>query len=408
MVRRLFAALIAAAILTPQIASAGSNLRIGSIELHPYYEVTESLDSNIYLVPPDQANGIKSGGGVLSSWITNNNAGLKAKWKGGNNYVNAGYDVSALTYTQQGNVNDAVNQKANITLGRKAGAWSSKIWDTYINTEDPAFSELVGRSQRWHNQAGATFGYAPEGGAGFLEVSGDHNNHKYLDSSPTGLASALNRFEQQVGIRGGYNLAPKTRLYVGYRRGIIHFSIQPNKKHNKTHYFDLGVEGKLANKLTGSIRSGVSARRYSDSSTAGRDNTTNLWNVSTSINWKPLARTSIGLNVRRVLTESTFGTNRYYISNSASLSASHKFPGKTTLKVGLAYGVDSYPESTTIGNSSRNRRDDNYRQSVGVDHKCNDWLGFGLNYEHKQRNSVFPGQFNYERHLTALSARVTF
>jgi len=411
MVRKLFAAVLAAAILTPQIGSAAAwkpNLKFGNLELHPYYQLTESLDSNIYLVPPDQANGIKSGGGVLSSWITDNTLGLKANWKVGKNSIKAGYKGQALTYSQQGAINDAFNQQANIAYAYTRTGWKFKLSDTYINTEDPAFSQLVGRSQRWQNNIASSLEYAPKGGRGFLGVTIDHTNHKYLDSSPAGLAFSLNRYEQSAGLRVGYNIQPKTRAYLGYRRGIIHHSIQPNTKHNKTHYVDLGVEGKLANKLTGSVRSGISMRRYADESSVGRDNTNNLWNVKGNLMWKPLARTNVGLNASRALTESTFGTNRYYVSNLIGLTLSHKLPWKLTAKAGLSAGWDMYPESTTIGTVSRNRRDDNYVQSFGLDHKCSEWFNLGLNYEHKERNSVFPGSFNYERHLTALKARIAF
>jgi len=414
MVRRLFAALIAAAVLTPQLASAAAwkpNLKFGNLELHPYYKLAESYDSNIYLVPKDKPNGIRTGGGVRSSWITDNTLGLKAMFPIGKMHkLSAAYNAQILNYTTQSQANDAFNQTANLTYNYKRPSWDAKFWDTYMNTEDPAFSELVERSQRWENEFGTVMGYAPEGGMLFAEVSAKHANHKYLDSSPGGLGFTLNRYEQEFGIRGGYMIQPKTKAYLGYRRGIVHYSIQPDTKHNKAHYLDAGVEGKIANKLTGRVQTGLSFTKYNNNAVtnAGRPDHVTLWTVATNLNWKPLERTSVDLAASRGLQASTFGKNRYYIANLIGLNASHKLPWKLTAKAGFSAGSDKYPEATTAGGKTANRRDDTYTESVGLEHQCQEWLSMGASYEHKDRNSIFTDQFNYERHLTMLQVKVTF
>ena len=49
-----------------------------------------------------------------------------------------------------------------------------------------------------------------------------------------------------------------------------------------------------------------------------------------------------------------------------------------------------------------------YRQGVGVAYALQNWIALGLDYAHTQRHSIASGQFNYEQHLTTLSAKLTF
>ncbi|MBI4677989.1 MAG: hypothetical protein HY748_10445, partial [Elusimicrobia bacterium] len=67
------------------------NLRLGTMELHPFYEAKGTYDDNIYRVAPDRADGTRSGcttvvgaanantcgGGVRGSWFMSNDLGLK-------------------------------------------------------------------------------------------------------------------------------------------------------------------------------------------------------------------------------------------------------------------------------------------------------------------------------------------
>jgi len=49
--------------------------------------------------------------------------------------------------------------------------WASgKVQDTYMNTQDPASSELVDREQRYQNAVGGSFDYAPGGGNFYLSA----------------------------------------------------------------------------------------------------------------------------------------------------------------------------------------------------------------------------------------------
>lgn len=421
--KSILSAVLALGLLAPQ-ANAGvlstlnsvkaGGLKLGMAEIHPYAGVSEMYDSNIYAVPKDNPNGTRIGGGVRSAWITKANAGVNFKLPlTGMHAFDGGYGVSYFAYTKQAKVNNYTDQSAKLGYNYTGPmGLSGRLSDTFISTRDPAFSEQAGnRQQRWQNAVDGMLNYSPAGGRLVAGVTAGHTAHKYLD----GLINAplLNRYEQMFGARGGYKVMPKTTVWLGYRRGIVHYNansaaVNAGDRNNKSHYFEGGVDGILAPKVKGSISTGVSLRKY-DQSNAGRTKHSRNWILGSNIIWNPRPECSWSLGLNRSVNESTFGTNRFSIENSGNLGLSHKLPWRVTARAKAGVTVSKYPEATgTAGTTPINRRDDTYSQSVGASYGINDWASVGLDYDHTERFSKFSSQFNYERHLTMLSASLAF
>ncbi len=397
--------ILLAAALCVNAAAARKGIRVGNLELHPYTQLSEYYDSNIYLVPKDQANGVVVGGGVLSSYIHEAKAGLKFKLPvTGMHAFEGNYNAQGRAYETQPSANNTFNHNGELAykysgpLGIKA-----KLWDKYLNTEDPAFSELVQREARWTNTAGFDGEYAPKGGRLFVGASAKHHTHKYISPS---LGAQLNRYEQSFGGRFGYRIMPQTRVYVGYARDLTHYTVAGNNRNTKSHRINGGIEGKLLPQLKGRVQGALLLRDYEDQNAANRTGYVRTGGVTVNLAYQPLDRCSVKLALGRALQESTFSNNRFYFHNSASLNLRHKFPFKLTMTAGAAVTVDQYPDSSTLGGLTANRRDDIYSQQVRLDYDIQDWIKVGVRYEHSQRYSIFSGQFNYERHLTSFNLRL--
>lgn len=422
--KSILSAVLALGLLAPQ-ANAGvlsalnsvkaGGLKLGAAEIHPYAGVTESYDSNIYSVPKDQANGVRVGGGVRSAWITKANAGLRFKLPISDMHsLGGGYGVSYFAYSKQAKINNFTDQSANLGYSYKGPmGMSGGLSDAFLSTRDPAFSEQAGdRQQRWQNTIDGKLDYAPSGGRLVAGITGSHTAHKYVDGISN--AAALNRYEQMAGVKGGYKVQPKTTVWLGYRRGIIHYNnnggaanLTAGDKNSKAHYFEGGVDGQIAPKLKGGISTGVSLRRY-DQANAGRTQHSRNFIAGANLAWAPRETCQLTLGASRSIAESTFGVNRFSIENAADVGLSHKFPWKITGRVGAGLTVSKYPETTASGTFRANRRDDTYRKNVGVDYAVNDWAQVGLDYNHTERFSNFSGQYNFEKHVTMLSAKVAF
>lgn len=389
------------------------NIHYGQLELHPYYQLSEVYDSNIYLVPRDQP-GRTVGGGVRSSWITINELALETllPWRRLHS-LSTGYDFQAKNYSTQSYLNDTINQTAHVDY-TYAGAYGTtfRAGDQYANTTDQAFSELVERNRRWTNKVYVDVDYMPERGWFAGGVDASHTTVKYL--GPT-IARQLNRYEDRAGFNVGYKVAPKTKLYASYHRAIIHYSVHrelPDQdKDNKAHDLGFGLSGVISPKVTGQIEGGMTYREYDESpiGTGGVTRVTRNFTAATNVVYKHSDRTDVIFQASRVLQESISSTNRFYISNNVSLDVKHKLPRKFSVGGNVAFGLDKYPDTQTVVTGTRgDRRDDLYQGGVWVEYDIQQWLSTGLSYVFRERNSTFSGEFNYQDQQTAWNIALKF
>ena len=355
------------------------NIHYGQLALHPYYQLTEVYDNNIYLVPRDTPTRTV-GGGVRGSWITKNELALEAvlPWRSLHNFA-AGYDFEAHTYTTQPELNDTINQKAHLDYVYK-GAYglTFKAGDQYANTTDQAFSELIERNRRWTNMAYTELDYNPENGKLAGGVDASHTTNKYLGDT---IGRQLNRYEQSAGFNVGYKIQPKTKLYASYHRGIIHYTVQrvlPDQdKDSKSHDLGFGVTGVLAPKVTGQVEGGVTFRRY-DEAPIGGD--TRVRRISRSRRtWSTSRRTgrTYPRGVAR-LQESIFAGQPLLHQQQRVARRQAQAPRKFSVGANVAFGLDKYPDSQTVaGGATGSRRDDIYQGGAWVEYDIQAWLSTG-------------------------------
>jgi hypothetical protein len=386
------------------------NIHYGQLALHPYYQFTEVYDSNIYLVPRDTPTRT-IGGGVRGSWITKNELALEAAlpWRRLHN-LTAGYAFEAHNYTVDARSNDTINQTAHLDYAY-TGAYglSFRAGDRYVNTTDQAFSQLVDRDRRWSNEIYTALDYNPENGYMAGGVDASHTVNKYLGPA---RARQLNRYTQRAGFNVGYKVQPKTKLYASYHRSLTHYTVQrllPDQdKDSRSHELGVGLSGTIAPKVTGQVEAGMAYRQYDEAPIGGATSVTRNLTVATDLVYKPTDRTDVILALSRGLQESISDTNRFYISNSATLDIKHKLPRKFSVGVNAAFGLDKYPDTQAINNTRGDRRDDIYQGGVWVTYDIQAWLTTGLSYVYRERFSTFSGDFNYQDQQTAWNLALKF
>ncbi|MBI3554488.1 MAG: outer membrane beta-barrel protein [Elusimicrobia bacterium] len=386
------------------------NMHLGQLALHPYYQLTEMYDSNIYLVPRDQPNGVTVGGGHRESWVTKNDLGLEVElpWRRLHK-LNLGYDVVFENYTTQPSINDAINQSAHADYAY-SGAYglTFKAGDRFINTNDQAFSELISRNKRWSNRGYTSLDYNPEGGRFAGGVDGFQQNDKYLNDV---FASVLNRYEQEVGFNVGYKVQPKTKAYASYHRGVIHYSVPTPvgsfDKNSRSHSIGLGVTGSLAPKVEGTVEGGYMYREYDIAAVNATSRIKHLPTVATSVTYAPDPYTTVKLDLARYPEETIDPANQFYIANDAVLDVRHRFPRKFKAGIKLAFSVDKY-ENNQAGGPQAIRRDDLYQTGAWIEYDIQQWVYTGIAYLYRQRNSTNTGFFNFEDNQVAWNATLKF
>jgi len=388
------------------------NIHWGQLAIHPYYQLTEVYDSNIYLVPRDQP-GRTVGGGVRGSWITKNELAVEAvlPWRNLHN-LSAGYGVEFHNYSVDARANDTINQNAHLDYTYKGGyGLTFRAGDRYLITRDQAFSQLVSRDRRWSNEVYTALDYSQPNGymTGGLDAS--HTVHKYLGEE---VGRQLNRYTQRAGFNIGYKFLPQTKVYAAYHRSVTHYSvgraIGDQDKNSKAHDVGVGIQGVIAPKVTGNIEAGMTYREYDEAPVGGVTRVTRNMTVGSNLTYKPTDRTDVILSLSRGLQESISASNRFYISNSATLDIKHKLPYKFSVGTNFAYGLDKYPDTQFIGASGArgDRRDDIYQGGAWVEYDIQAWLSTGLSYVFRERNSTFTGEFNYQDQQTAWNLALKF
>ena len=398
------------------------NLRWGLLALHPYFGAGGSYDSNIYLQPQSHVRGQTANGGkagpVRGSWITDTNFGLKASLPLAERHqLSADYDFIWHDYVKDPRINNSINQTLNASYAYEGTqGLSGRVKENYLNTSDPATTELVERQQRWENTVSAQAEYRPKGGHLFAAIDGSDIMDKYISNAGS-IRTLMDHFTELVGVKTGWRFSPATRIYASYHRQLIHYTVhQPDPRDSRSNFVDGGVEGRIAPKLTGVIQSGAQFRAYDTASAVytGAAKNTATWMVSTALTYTPLERTSIDLLLSRNLQESTFFPSQYYVANNVGLSFKHKFPTKLTATLNMGMELDQYPGVTpasgqgSIGGATGKRRDDVYQIGPGLSYDIQEWLRASAGYLYRTRFSVFSEQFNYADQITTVGLKVLF
>ena len=460
---RILRILLVAVLLAPAMPAAAfwdaitdfrkPNLKLGPAEIHPYYSLTGTYDDNMYLVNPDKADGTRHGcvppglfnpltgaaipasagscsGGKRGTWIITNTVGVKVVVPFADMHkVSLGYEVTTQNYKVQPKANDSIGQKVDASYEFTGAAIKAKVYDNYINTEDPAYNpntqvtanpvtgaltggELNTRERRWQNTVGVDGEYAL-GDLFFFgaDASDSINNYR----SPT-LSAILDNSAVTFGVRTGYKIQPKTRLYVAGHRILTRYSAGRQGENHKDWTGDVGVEGELTAKLKGRVQVGVSHRRYEKYDRLNDPNVPNNNTTMTSqvgLNFKPTPQCAFDLGYNRFVSDAS-NTARYYTTNAVNASAKHTFFQKLTW--GLTGGVqwDKYGEAITLpipaqgGGLKANRRDDIYTAGTTLEYKLQDWISVRPGYQHTRRYSIFSEQFNYKVNRTSVGLKAAF
>ena len=392
------------AVLEPLTPPAG--LTEGAWEVHPSAGFTESYDDNIFFRP-----GTASGGERVGSWISTPGAGLKLSAAPSFRHrLDLSYDAADRLYSRDPDVNNAFIQSAGLRYWyQSAAGLVARLRDDYLNTVDPASSELTARRRRWINVAGADLGWRPEGRRLTASVGAQQTRHKYVVGEPD-LAALLDRYDQLFGARVGWRLQPKTTLYAQYHRQLIHFTDSPSpSRDSKGHLVDFGVEGELTPRVSGHAQVGVAERRYDAAPGPGLDADTRNLTASVDLAWRPRETSEAELLLSRSLEESAFDINQVYIASAAELRLVHRFPWRLTARLDGRVERGTYPTTTLIAGRELVRRDDDYRAGADLEYPVGGRFTAAAGYHYRARFSKgLSDQFGFRDQITSLSLTASF
>ncbi len=406
------------AVLLAVVPASAGNIKLGGVAVNPYYGVEARYEDNIYRVPKNINNHAVAGGGVRGSWIMSNNLGLKLEAPiGERNKVKAMYDVTFENYKVQPRANNAINQKVGVGYEFKGSKLGAKLSNDYVNTQDPAFNpngtvvngSLVQRERRWQNTLAGEAEYTLADKF-FAGVDAQTDRKQYLNRSggAASLANTLNTSEQTFGVKGGYKVAPKTKVFAAVHRTLLHYTEETRQDNHRDWDVDFGVEGSLAPKLKGLVQAGFNYVQFDrDTANPTRATVSRHFQTLVKLDYAVTEKGTFVLAANRATNDSSTTGSRYFVTAGANLAYNHKF-GKLSAGVNGGVQIDRYSDNITQGTETKTRRDDNYTAGAKVDYKIKDWASVGGSFTRNARFSTFSRQFNYRDNITAVNAKLSF
>ena len=406
------------AVLLAVVPASAGNIKLGGVAVTPYSGGDARYEHKISRGPNNIKIAAAAGGGVRGSWIMSNNLGLKLEAPiGERNKVKAMYDVTFENYKVQPRANNAINQKVGVGYEFKGSKLGAKLSNDYVNTQDPAFNpngtvvngSLVQRERRWQNTLAGEAEYTLADKF-FAGVDAQTDRKQYLNRSggAASLANTLNTSEQTFGVKGGYKVAPKTKVFAAVHRTLLHYTEETRQDNHRDWDVDFGVEGSLAPKLKGLVQAGFNYVQFDrDTANPTRATVSRHFQTLVKLDYAVTEKGTFVLAANRATNDSSTTGSRYFVTAGANLAYNHKF-GKLSAGVNGGVQIDRYSDNITQGTETKTRRDDNYTAGAKVDYKIKDWASVGGSFTRNARFSTFSRQFNYRDNITAVNAKLSF
>lgn len=329
-----------------------------------------SYDDNIYLTD----------GNEKDSFISSTKAGVNYS----NPIAGTGLDLSATAlggydaYTEDNGKNGFWNAYANVDVKGD----TLNIGDSFVYTSDQANSELTERAKRLNNNVYFSARTSKEKTFGLGVVANDSYDY-YLDNP---WKYDLTRNRVNVGVQAFYNISAKTSAFVEYVYTNIAYRDNTDSDSDGST-FALGIEGKLAPKVSGVAKINYVMRDWSHD-IEGYSSYEDLLGYYVSVEWNPTARNTVRLSGERKFEESVYENNRYFADTLVSLYGSHKLTDKFTAGLTLAYENMDYDRENFNG---KKRSDDLFTVRPELGYQFKEWLSAGVWYQWRTRNSNTNG-----------------
>ncbi|HTN44625.1 MAG TPA: outer membrane beta-barrel protein [Nitrospiria bacterium] len=381
-------------------ASAVGNLKLGPLELHPYFQVSESYDSNVcrsedmVCLSPDDPSKSKD----ANDWLTLFTPGLQAALPFQNSRFEAEYrgDWGRYNELKVWNYSDNL-AKGNLALNF-AGGVSLRIKEEWTNGHDaPGFAQSLQLDLYHENTAGGGIDWqvGPK-----LRVAVDYTNLmlNYADDARNGFRD---RTDNTVGGTVFYKILPKTSALLEYEYTDVNFvegDVATKSVDNATQRGYLGLTWDVTAKSKGTVKAGYARKDYQES---GVDNFQGGI-VSIGLSHEMTQRTSLKFDAVRDVQESYVAGQPYYLTSGGRLELIHAVHPKVTFKMNAGFSRDQYPDDMTVGTETRKRIDNSWDLGGRFEYRIQPWLNLGLGYDYSQRRSTFS-DFGYVDNLYTFS-----
>ena len=376
-------------------AWAVGNLQLGPVELHPFFQISESFDDNICRteesICQDPRDSTKTKDG--EDRITVFSPGLQAVLHLGNHQLRTEYRGNFGRYAEFKTENYSDNTLKGDLAFSFPGGLSVLLKDDWKNGHDPrGFAQNVDLDFYHRNTAGADLGFRA-GPKLRLSLNAVTMVLNYADDARNGFRD---RTDNTLGGTLYYRFLPKTSALLEYGSTSVSFDEDNpvlGSVDSQVQRGYLGLTWEITARSQGTLKGGYVRKDFdpADANFSGGI-------VSLALDHDLSARSSAHLDAERDVRESNLVTQPYYVATGGRLELGHLIHSRLEAKLKGGFSRDQYPGAMTIGAETKKRLDDTWTAGAGLEYRPRTWLNLGLRYDRSQRRSVFD-EFEYSDNL---------
>jgi len=352
---------------------------LGPCKLYPVIKTEERYEDNIFQMPSN----------AKSELVNTTTPEILLKFKlSGKNIFDVNYKYEMINFDKYSSDNRR-NNKFKAALELYGSSYFFKLKDQYDEiTNTYTYAEY------FDNYAQNTV---------FVSIGRDFNDisfelfYENLDYEYNNIDSVNSRNDHVFDIAGFYNILPKTKALAEYSFTKINYD-NSSAKDGMANEFLVGVQGELAQKITGTVKAGYQSRNY-DGYTDWKEPVTYA-----NIVYEASEKTLLDAMAERKPLESIDTAQNFYESNIVGFGIRHDVTAKTATYLKLKYNFDRYPATNT---DSVRREDDIWNAKIGLDINSRQWLDIGANYEFQKRNSNISSN-DYENNITSIYLKAMY
>jgi hypothetical protein len=354
---------------------------IPGLKLSPFLSERVEYDSNVFQTPSHTKDDV----------IFKTIPGFVADYTFGPHSVSAGYRAEILRYLDLTN-QDTVHHIGVAQLRLDFPRTLLTLRDDFTRTSDPPGTELTGRILSTTNVL------KPEGEYRITSSFSTGLNYSWtrvrFDDRPIG--DLIDRDEHLIGASVFWKFMPRGDVFFNYSYGISSFT-EADDRDFTSHNITIGLRGDITSKLSSVFRIGYTR----EDPVHGNQTSYNGLIFGGDTTYRPTDRLTFTLSTQRGRQESVFGTNAFYVTSNATLSALYQILPKVTLTARLGGGINDYSTKQTADGKTDFRHDSFILAGAQADYDIQPWLRVGLEYLRTSRDSNFPSFRFVDDRITA-------
>jgi len=368
-----------------EVSEVTPNVHVGALEVHPFVNIKQTYDTNIYLEPEGREN---------DDYITDVAAGIEIEMplvpeRDKDFLVKAAYKADMLIYYDQTRLNRVDHDMYGLVNFNFANGIGFYAKEQFILTQDPPNNERTSLDKRFRNIIDTSLSFMREN----LKFQGGYSMIRdgYDD------VTNLNKFDNRLTGLCFYQLFPKVSILGEYNLGLITYDSSTTNSDSTYNQARAGITGAILPKVTGTLKGGYRNVSYEQ----GEKDDYSGFTAFANVKYDVTERTVLNLYGERTTDESSYSDNSYYEINQCGLELQHQLLEHLWITGEEFLSYNRYPHETTDSGIVEKRRDTIWGSKLELKYQLTEWLYVFSGYEFKRRNSQFD-RFDYDDHRVSI------